>query len=348
VRGGLAVAGDTVTTAEIDGTVLALDAQTGAVRWTYALSTNITPEAGATFAAPTADGRDIVVGHQRHVAALSNGAPQWVVDPVPDGVDSQSAAALAVGGGLVIGTFNRWSGGVIAWDRATGQRAWQYQTDDTVGINSSPVIGDDQIFIATAADKVLALDLTGKLAWSVALDPAGFDWGNATIGTPAYAHGIVVVPTLYRDLVALDATTGAELWRHAGTPGPLRETHYRGANQAGYAASPAITGDVVWAVDTSGELAALDLHTGQTLWQTALGVPVLAGLATSGNYLVAASYDGTVRALVPGAPHAQAAPATCSEPPPAGCCDVGGSPGALNVLVGAGVVAAAIRRRRAA
>lgn len=348
VRGGLAVAGDTVTTAEIDGTVLALDVHTGAVRWTYALSTNITPLAGATFAAPTADGRDIVVGHQRHVAALSGGTPQWIVDPVPDGVDSQSAAALAIGGGLVIGTFNRWLGGVIAWDRATGRRAWQYQTDDTVGINSSPVIGDDQVFIATAADKVLALDLTGKLLWSVRLDPTGFDWGNATIGTPAYAHGVVVVPTLYRDLVALDATTGAELWRHAGTPGLLRETHYRGANQAGYAASPVITGDVVWAADTSGMLAALDLRTGQTLWQTALGVPVLAGLAVSGDSLVAASYDGTVRALVPGTEHTPLAPASCSEPLPAGCCDAGGSPGAISALFGAGVVAAATQRRRRA
>jgi outer membrane protein assembly factor BamB/predicted phosphodiesterase len=346
VRGGIAVAGDTVATAEIDGTVLGLDAETGAVRWTYALSTNILPEAGATFAAPTADGRDIVVGHQRQVAALSDGTPQWTVDPVPEGVDSQSAAALAIGGGLVIGTFNRWLGGVIAWDRATGHRAWQYETDDTVGINSSPVIGDDQVFIATAADKVLALDMTGKLSWSVALDPAGFNWGNATIGTPAYTHGIVVVPTLYRDLVALDATTGAELWRHAGTPGALRETHYRGANQAGYAASPAITGDVVWAADTSGMLAALDLYTGETLWQTPLGVPVLAGLAVSGDSLIVASYDGTVRELVPGTPRTPVASATCSEPDTGGCCDAGGSPG--SVLIAGGVVAAAIRRRRAA
>jgi outer membrane protein assembly factor BamB/predicted MPP superfamily phosphohydrolase len=343
VRGGLAIAGDTVTTVEIDGRVIALDAQTGAQRWTYALSTGITPQAGAAFAAPTADGRDIVVGHQRHIAALADGRPQWTADPVPDGVDSQSAAALAVGDGIVVGTFNRWSGGVIAWDRATGKRVWQHQTDDTVGINSSPVIGGDQIFVATAADKVLALDLDGKLRWTVALDPAGFDWGNATIGTPAYAHGTVVVPTLYRDLVALDATTGAELWRHAGMPSPLHETHYRGTSQGGYAASPVITGDVVWAADTSGDLAAIDLRTGQTLWHTALGVPVLAGLAVSGDVLVAASYDGTVRALVPGTPRTTAA-ATCTEPPPGGCCGAGGSP---NLIV-AGAVAAAIRRRRVA
>jgi outer membrane protein assembly factor BamB len=346
VRGGIAVAGDTVSTVQIDGTVLALDAASGAVRWRYALSTNITPQAGAAFAAPTADGRDILAGHQRHLAALTDGVPQWTADPVPDGVDSQSAAALAAGAGLVVGTFNRWSGGVTAWDRVTGAQLWKYETEDTVGINSSPVIAGDQVIVATAADKVIALDLAGNLRWSVQLDPAGFDWGNATIGTPAVAHGIVVVPTLYRDLVALDAATGAELWRHAGTPGVLRETHYRGANQAGYAASPAITGDVVWAADTSGDLAAIDLHTGQTLWHAPLGVPVLAGLATSGNYLVAASYDGTVRALEPGTPHVLAAHATCSEAPPAGCCDSNGVGGAPPIALSAFAVVA-VRRRRA-
>src|SRR5439155_18018323 len=105
------------------------------------------------------------------------------------------------------------------------------------------------------------------------------DWGNATIGTPALAQSILVVPTLYRDLVALDASTGAELWRYAGAPSPLRTTHYRGAHEAGFAASPVITGGVVWAIDTAGELVALELRRGNPVWQTSLGVPALAGLA---------------------------------------------------------------------
>ncbi|MBV8759581.1 MAG: PQQ-binding-like beta-propeller repeat protein [Deltaproteobacteria bacterium] len=346
VRGGVAAAGDTVSAVEIDGTVLGLDAATGRERWRYALSTGVRHEAGAAFASVSTDGGDFLVGHQRHLAALAHGTPQWTAEPVPTGVDSQSAAAIAIGGGLAIGTFNRWEGGVIAFDRATGRQVWHYDSDTTIGINASPVIGGDQVFVATAADRVLALDLTGQLRWQVDLDPTGFNWGNATIGTPAYAHGILVVPTLYKDLVALDATTGAELWRHAGAPGPLRDTHYRGAGQPGYAASPVITGDIVWAVDTSGLLVALDVLTGDTLWSTTLGVPVLAGLATTGDYLVAASYDGTVRALVPGTPRLGAA-ASCTQAPPAGCCANGSSP---NIVIGLGGLCfggVVLRRRRA-
>ncbi|MGE5181785.1 MAG: PQQ-binding-like beta-propeller repeat protein, partial [Acidobacteriota bacterium] len=218
---------------------------------------------------------------------------------------------------------------------------------DIVAINATPVIANDSVFVVTGADQVLALDLqTGSVRWRAQLDAAGFAWGNATIGTPAYAHGILLVPTLYRDVVALDATTGVELWRQAATPGPLRATHYRGAHEAGFEASPVITGGIAWTADTSGELVARDLRTGDLLWSTELGVPVLAGLATSGDYLVVASYDGTVRALAPGAPReVDAQAATCSEPAaPAsggGCCDSGGGASGLLLVV----VWATLRRR---
>jgi len=318
VRGGVAVVGDRVVVPQIDGVVLGLDAATGTERWRYALRPETAPEAAATFASVTADGADVMIGHQRELAVLAagDGHRRWHTDPVPEGENSQSLAAVAVGDGLVVGTFNRLFGGVEAWDRATGAPLWQREATDTIGINATPVIADHTVFVVDAADEVTALELaTGQVEWHAALAPdEGFEWGNATIGTPAYARGILIVPTLYRDVVALDAKTGAELWRHAGLPSPLRATHYRGARESGYESSPIIDGDRVWIADTAGELAALDLHTGAPLARIAIGAPVLAGLAKSGEWLVAASYDGTVRGLAPSAPHPVITPA-----PPGGC-----------------------------
>ncbi|HEX5061781.1 MAG TPA: PQQ-binding-like beta-propeller repeat protein [Kofleriaceae bacterium] len=352
VRGGLAIAGDTVVATQIDGLTLALDATTGAQRWRYELSTEFEPEAAALFAPPAVDHDDVLVGNQRALAVLASasGTPLWSTDPVPAGRNSQSAAALAIGDGIVVGTFERAVGGLLAWDRATGKLLWSRNDFDTIGINASPVIAGDTIYTVSAADTVAALDLAGQLRWRTALDSKGFEWGNATIGTPAYAQGVLVVPTLYRDLVALDALTGVELWRHAGVPSPLRTTHYRGARESGFAAAPIITGDLVWAVDTAGELSALELHSGSVMWHTSLGVPVLAGLAASGDWLIAASYDGTVRALVPTpAERPVPAPVDCTAPPPepppsAGCCDTTGSPASLLLAL---VVVVGLRRRRA-
>lgn len=349
VRGGVAVVGKLVVATQIDGVVLGLDADTGRLVWRYELSADFAPQAGAVFAAPTADAGELLVGHKRALVALTaTGTPRWVADPVPDGKYSQSLAAIAAAGGVAIGVFDFALGGVSAWDRETGEPLWRVAGDGALAINASPVIAGDTVYLANGLDQVLALDvLTGHERWRAALDPMGFAWGIATVGAPALARGVLVVPTLWRDLVGLDATTGVELWRHAGEPSAIHATHYRGAREAGFAASPVITGDVVWAAGTDGVLRALELRTGDELWRTALGAPVLAGLAASGDWLVVASYDGSVHAFVP-TPRERPLPgvARCAEPvATGGCCDGGGeSPGAALVMIA--IVAAATRRRR--
>ena len=349
VRGGLAVSGATVAAVQLDGTVLGLDADTGAVRWRSELGSGLAPGAAAIFAPPAADAGDILVGNQRRLAAISaaEGAMVWSVDPVPRGRDSQALSATAIADGVAFGVFNRALGGVGAWDRVTGTELWRVEGDHTTAINASPVVADGLVYVVNGRDEVFALDVaTGANHWQIELDPAGFDWGNATVGAPAVAKRVLVVPTLYRDLVALDATSGFELWRYAGTPSPVRSTHYRGAREAGFEASPVVTGDIVWAADTAGQLTALDLHTGAVLWKTQLGTPVLGGLAVSGDWLVVASYDGSVRAFVttPTEPHLPEAIA-CKVLAPAGCCEASRAPeGSVVWLV---IVGAAIRRRRA-
>lgn len=348
VRGGPAVSGTTVAAVQLDGTVLGLDTDTGAVRWRSELGLGVVPGAAVIFAPPASDAGDILAGNQRRLAAISadEGAMVWSVDPVPGSKDSQALSAIAIGDGVAIGVFHRELGGVSAWDRFTGAALWRLEGELTTAINASPVIADGLVYIVNGMDEVFALEVTtGTQRWQTRLDPAGFDWGNATVGTPAIAKGVLVVPTLYRDLVALDASSGLELWRHAGTPSPMRTTHYRGAGEIGFEASPVITGDIVWAADTAGVLTALDLHTGAVLWKTQLGTPVLAGLAVSGDWLVVASYDGSVRALVT-APAEPSAPETvaCEVVSPGGCCEAGGKlPGPLPWLL---VVGASMRRRR--
>jgi outer membrane protein assembly factor BamB/predicted phosphodiesterase len=348
VRGGPAISGTTVVAVQLDGAVLGLDAATGELRWRHELGTGLTPDAAAIYAPPAADDGDVLVGNQRRMASISaaEGEMMWTVDPVPNGRHSQALSAVGVGDGIVVGTFHRDLGGVIAWDRTTGVEQWRLQGPLATAINAAPVIADGVVYVVNGIDEVFALDATtGGRRWVVKLDPAGFDWGNATVGTPAIARGVLVVPTLYRDLVALDATTGFELWRHAGAPSPVRSTHYRGADERGFGASPVITGDIVWAADTAGQLTALELTTGATLWQTRLGTPVFAGLAVSDRWLIAASYDGTVRAFVTGeAERAEPVPVTCEVPSTGGCCDAGGNPATALALLP--IVAALLRRRR--
>ncbi|MGE0870072.1 MAG: PQQ-binding-like beta-propeller repeat protein [Kofleriaceae bacterium] len=351
VRTGPVVVGDVVVAAQIDGTVVAIDAARGELRWQYELGGGDASSGVATFAPAAIDGDEILIGNERRVAAIeaATGAPARTIEHGIPSAGFPTLSSPAIGDGISVGVFDRAAGGVVARDRMTGKQLWRLEGEPSYGIHASPVIAGDVVFLASGPSDVIALEaITGAVRWTVKLDPGGFEWGNAIVGTPAIAGGILVVPTLYRDLVGLEASTGTELWRFAGTPSPLRTTHYRGAREAGFAAAPVITGGIVWAADTAGVLSAIELRSGRPLWTTELGAPVFASLAVSGDWMIVGSYDGTVHALTRAPSERPPAIAEgCEVIAPSGCCDASGHPGAPTGSLGLALATyAGLRRRR--
>lgn len=342
-RGGPLVIGSVVVVAELDGEVLGLDLDTGDVRWTTSLADGIS----YIEAAPAADDGEVFIGNEHKFARLDpeTGAPNWVDDPITDPDDYFTTDdAMAIGSGFVIGSLSR-EGGVSAWDRDTGALVWNVTaTDETEGVNGSPVIVGNVVYVVDSTGGVTAYELaTGTKKWRVRVDShvAADSWSYAIASAPAISGHVIVVPTMYGDLVALDTRAGKQLWRHTAEAGPLRTTHYRGSGMAGYEASPVITHDVVWAADTAGVLVALDLETGRELWKTALGAPVLAPLAVADGWLVAATYDGTVHAW--SLPYGSSV--TDALEPASGCCGArSDSRGGLAIAALVGL--AWVRRKR--
>ena len=125
-------------------------------------------------------------------------------------------------------------------------------------------------------------------------------------------------------------------------------------SQAGFLASPVVTGDLVWIGHPDGTLVAHDLADGSVRTSVPLGAPIVSAVAPAGDHLVVATYDGTVRALVPSPAPAAAPAATC---PPwiedhderaGGGCDAGRrSPGGA-LLLALAVAGHLVRRRRSA
>jgi hypothetical protein len=103
-----------------------------------------------------------------------------------------------------------------------------------------------------------------------------------------------------------------------------------------------------------GKLAALSAADGSELWSTDLGAPVVSAPAPAGDYLVVATFDGTVHALVPATQVMPGDVEACGdvpEPPPpgdAGCCGTSGKRDARSAIVLAVLVCGLVggRRRR--
>ncbi len=350
---GTSSTGDVVVASLENGEVHAFALADGAPRWTFDLAAGIDSLAASQWGPPAIEGDTAYIAIQGRIAALAldDGTPRWKTDLFPEYAWLSSLAAIAISNGSAVANVSR-NDGMTSWNTATGDMKWRLKSGKTIAIHSTPVIeGDDMFFINSAGTVTRASLLTAQEKWSRSLIVDGNEWAYSITATPALANGRLFVPTQHSDLIALDATTGHELWRKTARPGPLNFAHYRGS-EPGFAASPVVTGDLVWIPGPDGTLTAVAAATGQEVWKTSLGAPIVSAPAPAGDTLVVASFDGVVRALVP-ARDAIPGPSTCSDPyatPPseelpaeaAGCCNSGASSSLLLALA----VVLPLRRRR--
>ena len=201
------------------------------------------------------------------------------------------------------------------WSRSIGKGS-----DATRRLNATPVIAENRLFVIDTEGRVSAFDATtGSPLWQKIISVEGQGTRPAFGGGVSFMDGRVFVTTGFGVAVALDAGNGAELWRQT-LPTPLRGapgvdagrvfvTTHDGQLSALNAETgaiswqanatvepaailgpggPAIAQDTVVAGFASGELFALRVENGRTVWQdqlartgrtTALGA--LSGIAAS-------------------------------------------------------------------
>lgn len=213
--------------------------------------------------------------------------PQTNADwPVPGGNPSHALHHLAVGDPLE-----------IAWRRDIGAS----ETEDNL-ILSTPVVAGNQAFLLDADTTAYAVDLDGgSVIWERELIP-DYEEDEASLGGGvAYADGMAYVSTAFGDLFALNASDGETLWqRNLGAPlraaptvadgrvfattfdnrltaldardGSILWTHEGITESAGLlgASVPAVSGELVIASYSSGEVFALRVENGRVAWSDSL------------------------------------------------------------------------------
>ena len=171
----------------------------------------------------------------------------------------------AFGGGVSIldGRVIATSGfGVVeALDAGTGAQLWR--TRIATPVRAAPGVEDGRAFVVTQDGQLNALSAeTGEQLWeaNATVEPAAI----LGPGAPAIAFGTVIAGFPSGELFALRVENGRTVWQDQ-----LSRTGRTTALGAlsGIAASPVIDRGRVFAISHGGRMAALELATGQRIWE---------------------------------------------------------------------------------
>ena len=193
--------------------------------------------------------------------------------PLPGGTPEQSVEHLAAGANLE-----------IVWKRGIGKGS-----DRRVHLTAPPVSAEGVIFTMDAEAGVSAHSVNGGAeVWRTDLALRDRRDREAFGGGVAYADGKLFVTSGYRFIAALDAKTGALLWK-TSVEAPIH-------------AAPTVAGGRLFVVSTDNELLTVDTATGALGWNhQALVEPArileATSAAISGDTVIAGFASGELIAL---------------------------------------------------
>ncbi len=145
-------------------------------------------------------------------------------------------------------------------------------SDSTMRLLATPIIVDGLVYTMDVESQISAVNaLNGNIDWQHDLTVPDDD-DEAFGGGLAYENGRLFASTGFADVIALDATSGKELWR-TRLSGPMR-------------AAPTVVDGRVFLVTIDNQAFALNADTGERIW-THSGFAEVAGLLGGASPAVA-------------------------------------------------------------
>jgi outer membrane protein assembly factor BamB len=227
----------------------------GASRYGRVLSQPIIAD-GAVFGM---DARDVVVALD-----AKTGRELWENDVKPATErDHAFGGGLAAAKGRIFVTTGY--GQVLALDAKTGHEQWRQQV--AAPMRGAPTVADNRVFVITVENQLDVLSTEdGHLLWTHSGIPETA--GLLGAASPAVDGDIVVVPYSSGEIFALRTENGRPLWTdNLATARPLGAL----STLADIRGRPVIDRDRVFALSHSGRMVAIDLRTGDRVWEQEIG-----------------------------------------------------------------------------
>src|SRR5882757_1162210 len=147
-------------------------------------------------------------------------------------------------------------GEVNAFTADKGKRIWRVKTK--LPLSAGPSVADGLVVIGASDGQLIALDAaTGQEKWR-------HQMSGEVLAKPLIAQGVVVVRTVNGRLQALNAVDASPKW---AAEEPVPKLTLRGT------AAPILAGTSVVAGFDNGKLVAVDLATGDAVWNVTIDTP---------------------------------------------------------------------------
>ncbi len=208
---------------------------------------------------------------------VATGKEQWKADLAENEEDDDVVAGgLAFWNGRLYATTG--FAKIVALDAASGKEIWRRAL--AAPVHGAPAVDAGRVFVSTINNVLYGLSAAdGRELWPAyqAINEAAGVLGTAA---PVPADESVIAAFSSGDIVAVRASSGRAIWTESLAPARRTDelasvTHIRGR--------PVVDGSRVFAVSYGGQLAALNLRTGERIWDREIGG--LFGPWVAGKYL---------------------------------------------------------------
>lgn len=229
-----------------------------------------------------------------HTFDAATGAAGWTANTVQDANKSNQAARF--GGGVSIGGDRLFAtnglGDVVALNIADGAEIWRGKPGGP--LRGAPTVANEQVYVVSQDNQLFALSQTdGTVVWTQAGSVES--QGVFGVAAPASAQGTVVAGFSSGELNAYRYENGRSLWADS-----LSRTSATTSvsSLADIDAEPVIDSGQAYAVGQGGRMVALEVTSGQRLWEQNL-----AGISTpavAGEWLFVVTDDARLFAIARG------------------------------------------------
>lgn len=209
-----------------------------------------------------------------HAFAADTGATQWTA-ALSTTKENQSAlfgGGVSYDGGRVYASDGL--GDVVALSAADGSVVWRAKPGGP--LRGAPTIANGQVYVLSQDNQLFALNQTdGKVVWTGTASVE--TQGVFGVAAPAAAAGTIVAGFSSGELNAYRYENGRTLWQDALSRTSISTSV---SSLADIDADPVIEDGRVYAVGEGGRMVAIEIATGQRLWEqnfASISTPWLAG-----------------------------------------------------------------------